>query len=761
VTDKQQIAAARKKAVEGGRLSIDDALALYEDNDLLFLADCARRAKERASGRSVYYTVNRHINLTNICSSNCPLCAFQVEEGDARGYVLETDDIARILDDAKNVQNLSEIHIVSALHPSKPFSYYVDVVKQVKAALPDADCKAFTPVEVVNFSKMTGKSIREVLEILKDAGLDSLPGGGAEILSGRVRQLICPKKATAAEWVTTMRTAHSLGIRTNASMMYGHIETVRERFEHLATLRAIQDDTKGFQAFMLFPFHPAHTKLGEEYHLTRVGAWEDLKMMALSRLFLDNIAHVKAFWIMMTLPIAELALQFGADDLDGTIGEEKIIHAAGAKTQTGITKAKLQSIIREAGYDPVERDTFYRPIHQPSSLRETSLIHQPPSQRRKTSSGCFAWPLAAGGVPCTANQPAQRDFRGCDQNRMTEKEAVELLQHGDVLALGRAADAIRRERYGDTATFLIDRNINYTNVCQNECRFCAFYCKQDDPRAYLLSTDEILAKCRETAEAGGTQVMIQGGLYPGLGLDYYLDMLRAIKREFPQLVIHSFTATEIQHFAKEAGLSIRETLLRLQDAGLASLPGGGAEILDDAVRSRVSPKKISTDDYLDVMRTAHEIGMESTATMVIGLGETMEQRIASMARIRRLQDETGGFRAFIMWTFQPGHTALERDGEAGEKVSAIDYMKTLALSRLFFDNIAHIQGSWVTQGERIGQLTLGFGADDAGSIMLEENVVRAAGTRYDMTENKMVRLIRAAGFTPAQRDTEYHVIRNF
>ena len=754
MTDKQQIAAAREKAANGARLSVEDALALYDDNDLLFLGDCARRAKERASGREVYYTVNRHINLTNICSSNCPLCAFQVEDGDARGYVLETDDIARILADAKKVKNLSEIHIVSALHPSKPFSYYVDVVRQVKAALPDADCKAFTPVEVVNFAKMTGKPVREILEILQDAGLDSLPGGGAEILSDRVRQIICPKKATADEWEEVMRTAHSLGIRTNASMMYGHIETVRERFEHLARLRDIQDDTGGFQAFMLFPFHPAHTKLGDEQHLTRVGAWEDLKMMALSRLFLDNVAHVKAFWIMMTMPIAELALSFGADDLDGTIGEEKIIHAAGAKTQTGITKKKLQSIIREAGYEPVERDTFYRPVGSQPPSHEPSLIHQPPSQRGEGHE-------VAGGVPCTSKQSAEPVSRGCDQNRLTETEAVDLLKHGDVLALGRAADAIRRERFGDVTTFLIDRNINYTNVCQNECRFCAFYCKQDDPRAYLLSTDEILAKCRETAEAGGTQVMIQGGLYPGLGLDYYLDMLRAIKREFPQLVIHSFTATEIQHFAKEAGLSIRETLLRLQDAGLASLPGGGAEILDDAVRSRVSPKKISTDDYLDVMRTAHEIGMESTATMVIGLGETMEQRIASMARIRRLQDETGGFRAFIMWTFQPGHTALERDGEAGEKVSAIDYMKTLALSRLFFDNIAHIQGSWVTQGERIGQLTLGFGADDAGSIMLEENVVRAAGTQYDMTKNKMVRLIRAAGFTPAQRDTEYHVIRKF
>ena len=358
-TSAERILAAREKAEQGARLTVDDALALYEDNDLLFLGSCARQAKERASGHAVYYTVNRHINLTNICSSNCPLCAFQVEAGDKRGYVLETDDIARILDDAKNVKNLSEIHIVSALHPDKPFAYYVDVVKQVKAALPDADCKAFTPVEVVNFARTTGKSIREILTILKDAGLDSLPGGGAEILSDRVREIICPKKATAAEWEETMRTAHALGIRTNASMMYGHIETVRERFEHLQTLRGIQDDTKGFQAFMLFPFHPAHTKLGEEYHLTRVGAWEDLKMMALSRLFLDNIAHVKAFWIMMTLPIAELALQFGADDLDGTIGEEKIIHAAGAKTSTGITKAQLNRIIKEAGWEPVERDTFY------------------------------------------------------------------------------------------------------------------------------------------------------------------------------------------------------------------------------------------------------------------------------------------------------------------------------------------------------------------------------------------------------------------
>lgn len=353
---------ARARAEAGERLSLEDALALYEENDLLFLAACARAAKERASGRSVFYTVNRHINLTNVCSSNCPLCAFQVEAGDPRGYVLSLEALEARLVSARAVPGLSEVHIVSALHPEEPFSYYVEVVRRVRAALPAVEIQAFTPVEIVNFAKMTGRSIESILSELQAAGLDGLPGGGAEIFSPRVREIICPKKATAAEWLAVMRTAHGLGIRTNASMMYGHVETVRERLEHLLALRDLQDETGGFQAFLLFPFHPAHTKLGEEYHLQRVGAWEDLKMMALSRLVLDNVPHLKAFWVMLTLPIAQLALGFGADDLDGTIGEEKIIHAAGAQTGTGITKAKLAAMIREAGYEPVERDARYQAV---------------------------------------------------------------------------------------------------------------------------------------------------------------------------------------------------------------------------------------------------------------------------------------------------------------------------------------------------------------------------------------------------------------
>ena len=339
--------------------------------------------------------------------------------------------------------------------------------------------------------------------------------------------------------------------------------------------------------------------------------------------------------------------------------------------------------------------------------------------------------------------------------RISEQEAAAMLTAGDTISLGRKADAVRRERFGNRATFIVDRNINYTNICVNECRFCAFFRRQDHPDAYLLSMEEILAKVQETVEAGGTQLMIQGGLHPELGMAYYENMLSEIKKRY-DIVIHSFTATEIQYFAHREGISIVDCLKRLQAAGLDSLPGGGAEILVDEIRKRVSPKKIMTEDWLQVMEAAHSIGMESTATMVIGLGETMAQRVEHMERIRRLQDKTGGFRAFITWSYQPGNTEL-----GGEKTSGWDYMRTLAVSRLYMDNIAHIQGSWVTQGERIGQLTLGFGADDLGSIMLEENVVRAAGTAYDMSISKMVGLIRGAGRLPAQRDTEYNIIKCF
>lgn len=333
-------------------------------------------------------------------------------------------------------------------------------------------------------------------------------------------------------------------------------------------------------------------------------------------------------------------------------------------------------------------------------------------------------------------------------------QALKLFEETDILELAKSAHDIRKNKFGNKTTFIIDRNINYTNICQSQCKFCAFWRPKSHQGAYLLTHKQILAKVQETVDAGGTQVMIQGGLNPDLPLKYYEDMLRTIKKHF-DITIHSFTATEIQFFANRAGISILETLKRLQAAGLDSLPGGGAEILVDEVRKKISPHKIMSDDWLNIMKLAHSIGMKSTATMVIGFGETLAQRLEHMEKIRNLQDETGGFRAFITWTYQPSKIL------GGNKVSAQDYMRTLALTRIFMDNIEHIQGSWVTQGEKIGQLTQTFGADDLGSIMLEENVVRAAGTNFEMSRQKMIEIIRSAGFLPAQRNTKYEVLKTF
>jgi len=341
-------------------------------------------------------------------------------------------------------------------------------------------------------------------------------------------------------------------------------------------------------------------------------------------------------------------------------------------------------------------------------------------------------------------------------NRMTSHEGLTLLSTGDILELGQAAHAVRQTMHpGNIVTFVIDRNINYTNICTSACRFCAFYRPEGHADGYLLPQQVIFDKLQETIAAGGTQVMLQGGLNPALGLDYYVDLLQFIKKHF-NIVIHSFSPAEILHIAQKERLSIADVLIKLKAAGLDSLPGGGAEILVDEVRQRISPKKISAGDWLSVMETAHHVGLETTATMVIGMGETYAQRMEHMEKIRTLQDKTGGFRAFIIWSYQPGNTEL-----GGEKISAWDYLKTLSVARLYFNNIKHMQGSWVTQGQNIGQLTLAFGANDLGSIMLEENVVRAAGTSYQMSVDKMTNIIKAAGKIPAQRDTQYRIIKTF
>lgn len=335
------------------------------------------------------------------------------------------------------------------------------------------------------------------------------------------------------------------------------------------------------------------------------------------------------------------------------------------------------------------------------------------------------------------------------------QQAVTLLRDGDLLTLGRWADAIRRRLHPENrVTFVVDRNVNYTNICESRCSFCAFYRDSDAADAYLLEHDVILAKVAELVEQGGTQLLMQGGLHPGLRLDYFEQLFCKIKKIFPQVQNHSLSPAEIHHLAGREGLTIRRTLERLQQAGLDSVPGGGAEILVDEVRQAISPKKIGWQQWREVMLTAASLGMLTTATMMFGSRETPEQIVEHLFRVRELQAEGGSFSAFIPWTYQPGNTEL-----GGETATGVEYLKVLALSRIVLDNIPNIQASWVTQGAKLAQVALFFGANDLGGTMLEENVVAAAGCRFRMSQDEMVELITGAGFRPAQRTTAYSIVK--
>ena len=349
--------------------------------------------------------------------------------------------------------------------------------------------------------------------------------------------------------------------------------------------------------------------------------------------------------------------------------------------------------------------------------------------------------------------------------RISREEALALFKSADLLDLGEKADRIRKALHPEEmVTFVVDRNINYTNVCINQCRFCAFYRDAESPDAYVLSKEELFKKIEETIAFEGTQILIQGGLHPDLGLDYYTALLKSIKARF-EINVHGFSPPEVCYLAKKHNLTVRETIQILKDAGLDSIPGGGAEILSDRVRQVLSPKKIKSREWLRVMEEAHGLGMRTTATMMFGSVEAPEDIIEHLAAIRSLQDRTGGFTAFIPWSFQPGNTELSRDdvGLQGSirPATAIDYLRVLTLSRLYLDNVQNVQASWVTQGLKLAQVALRFGANDFGSTMIEENVVRAAGVNYVVSKEDIIAAIKAVGFEAEQRNTYYSIIRKF
>jgi cyclic dehypoxanthinyl futalosine synthase len=338
-------------------------------------------------------------------------------------------------------------------------------------------------------------------------------------------------------------------------------------------------------------------------------------------------------------------------------------------------------------------------------------------------------------------------------DRLTRDEGIVLLREADLLELGMLADAVRQRLHPDgIVTYIIDRNINYTNVCVAQCAFCAFYRDLPSREGYLLSKEQLAAKIEETLVLGGNQILLQGGLHPDLGIEYYEELFRWIKGSYP-IWIHGLSPAEVKHIEKVSSLTTEETLRRLVAAGLDSIPGGGAEILSDRVRQVIGIAKGTTSDWLSVMETAHRLGMKTTATMMFGHVETLEERVEHLIHLRDLQDRTHGFTAFIGWTFQPTNTAM-----AGDELTSFQYLRTLAVARVMLDNFPNVQASWVTQGGKIGQVSLRFGANDFGSLMIEENVVSAAGAHFRLTEAEIARNIMDAGFVPKRRTMHYAIV---
>ncbi|MCP4968982.1 MAG: dehypoxanthine futalosine cyclase [Arcobacter sp.] len=348
------------------------------------------------------------------------------------------------------------------------------------------------------------------------------------------------------------------------------------------------------------------------------------------------------------------------------------------------------------------------------------------------------------------------------KNRINNKEALELIQNSPLVDLGILASKKKAQLHPKkTTTFVVDRNINYTNVCWVDCKFCAFYRHGRDEDSYVLNFTEIDQKIEELLEIGGTQILMQGGVHPKLKIEYYEDLVEHIHTKFPQITLHSFSAIEISYIARVSKISKLEVLKRLQAKGLSSIPGAGAEILSDRVRDIIAPKKMDAQEWIEIHKLAHSIGMKTTATMMFGTIETDEEIIEHWELIRKLQDETGGFRAFIMWSFQGENTKLKEEIPDLKPQSSNRYLRLLAVSRLYLDNVPNIQSSWVTQGSYIGQMALKFGANDLGSTMMEENVVAAAGATNCMNQDEMIQLIRDVGEDPAKRNTAYEILERF
>ena len=703
------------------RISDEEALDYLKHKStpaLMAQADALRRQRH---GNQTYYVHSHNLNPTNRCVVQCELCSFWRADEATDAYVMSLEDARKNLEKAQG-WGLTDLHIVGGMVPELDLTYYEKLFSLARKLLPDVLLQGMTAVEIDWIAEQAKVSVQETLQRLQAVGFGAMSGGGAEIFHPEIRQKIAAKKISADRWLAVHRTAHALGIPTNATMLFGHIESDEHIIDHLSQLRKLQDETGGFQAIIPIPFQANSNALNLEFGPS---GDRQVRVAALTRIYMDNVPHVRMLVNYMDRKLLGVLTHSGVDDIGGTSLNERVAKAAGApQSQKFFSAEEMESFLVNHGWKPVLTNSIYKKI-------------PPPTPQTKS-------------VPLWKNI-LERIEEG---ERLTPEEAIILHDHAPFQELGRVANLRRKQIVpGNDATFVVDKNLNLTNICITQCKFCAFYVDPESPNGYVLSPDEVVKKVSKAAKAGATQILLQGGIHPDLGLDYYEACLKGI-RDHVDIWIHSLSPTEIDALAQKENGSIQECLIRLRDAGLQSLPGGGAEILVDEIRQKISPKKTSASRWFDVMKTAHQLGMKSTATMVYGFGETTAQRIEHWIKIRDLQDQTSGFTAFIPWSFSPHKTNVTPP----RLQNGIDYLRIIALSRLILDNIPHLQAGWVTEGPDVAQLALQFGADDFGGILMTEEVVSATGLNYGVNRPQVLHLIRQAGWNPVQRTTQYKKI---
>lgn len=715
-----------KPSPHSPRLTTTEALDLFLHADTAELMGRADEVRRRLHGQTTCFTHSLNLNPTNVCENRCELCAFWREPGAPDAYVLSLEQAREHLIAAKPL-GLTDLHIVAGLHDDLSLEYYESLFKMAREILPPVLIQGLTAVEIHYMAGKARLTIRETLQRLLAAGLSAIPGGGAEIFGAETRGRICSRKISADDWLEVHAQAHQLGLCSNATLLFGHLETPEDIIGHLARLRDQQDKTGGFKAFIPLPFQPQGTKLAVDQGPS---GYSIVRVVALARLFLDNIPHIRMLVNYVDRKLLQVLLQGGADDIGGTSLEERIARAAGApQSQRFASIDEMKAFITDLGL---------RPSLVNSRYEVTGTGPLPLIESRATPSPLLTRALGKAGAG----------------KRLTNEEAVVLHDEASLHQLGILANRRRLKQVpGKLGTFVIDRNISSTNICEAGCKFCAFHVAPGSGKGFSLTSDEILQQVIASVEQGATQVLIQGGLNPDIGLPFYEQLFRNIKKRVT-VCLHCLSPAEITYMAKQSDLTIAETLHRLREAGMDSLPGGGAEILVDDWRQQVSPRKISAGDWFAVMETAQAMGMKTTATMVYGFGETSAQRVEHLMRIRDLQDRTGGFTAFIPWSFQPNRTQWQHPAASGP-----DYLRMVALARLVLDNVAHIQAGWVTEGPHLAQLAMVFGADDFGGVLMEEKVVKATGTAYAVTPKDVISLIAQTGLTPAQRDTQYQILK--